>query len=531
MSAAMPPHHEVEVKLAAGPAGLGPILAGPTLTAAGIRKTQRLDSVYYDTPDRRLSGRGVSLRVRHKNGVAEQTVKTEGDGVALTRRGEWTVPCPTGQPDPSAFADPAPRDLLGLILPGELQPIVASRIDRTVSIVTVPAAAPGSVGGDAAAPTRVEVAIDSGSIETLDRREEVAEVELELLDGPAVGLFALARTLNREAPLLPALESKAARGFRLAAGTPASHRLLAQEPTLAPDMPALTAFRRIAESCLAQIAGNLPLILTAGPGPEAAPEPVHQMRVGARRFRSALALFKGLLDTEERRVANGIVKGLADLLNDTRDWDVFCAETLPPIAAGLADPAIATLGHRAATVRDRARDGLLAALCDGTATDRLLALEAWLEDLSAQGETHRTAAREPLGHLAAGLLDRRHKAVTKAGRNFADSDLAQRHAVRLAVKKLRYACDFFHSLYPAKRAKPYRKALKALQEDLGRLQDAATATRLVESLDADAKGAARLPLARAGGRVVGWLGHKIACHDDALVADWQRFKRTEPFWR
>ena len=63
----------------------------------------RLISTYYDTPDRVLKRRGVSLRVREQGGRFIQTVKT-GDpssGDVLTR-GEWEDELAESLPDPGA---------------------------------------------------------------------------------------------------------------------------------------------------------------------------------------------------------------------------------------------------------------------------------------------------------------------------------------------------------------------------------------------------------------------------------------------
>jgi CHAD domain-containing protein len=51
-------------------------------------------------------------------------------------------------------------------------------------------------------------------------------------------------------------------------------------------------------------------------------------------------------------------------------------------------------------------------------------------------------------------------------------DAVQRHKLRIAVKKLRYGCDFFESLFDdPKGRRRYGTALKELQGCLGKLND------------------------------------------------------------
>jgi CHAD domain-containing protein len=60
------------------------------------------------------------------------------------------------------------------------------------------------------------------------------------------------------------------------------------------------------------------------------PEVVHQARVGWRRFRSALRLFKPAL-TDKARPLSLALPSLLNLLSELRDLDVAWHDTLPPL--------------------------------------------------------------------------------------------------------------------------------------------------------------------------------------------------------
>ena len=78
---------ETELKFEVAPQDLRKLKASLVMSRKPSTE-ENLLSVYFDTPDHKLSRNGVSLRVRHKGDKRLQTVKFEGfDG--SFRRGEW----------------------------------------------------------------------------------------------------------------------------------------------------------------------------------------------------------------------------------------------------------------------------------------------------------------------------------------------------------------------------------------------------------------------------------------------------------
>ena len=107
----------------------------------------------------------------------------------------------------------------------------------------------------------------------------------------------------------------------------------------------------------------------------------------------------------------------------------------------------------------------------------------------------------------------------------------ERHQLRIALKKLRYAAEFFGSLYPRKRTDKYIEALKRLQDDLGHLNDVSVAERLVgDLLGQSAANARRGALQRAAGLVLGWYAHGAHAVEKETVRKWMSFTEQKPFW-
>jgi CHAD domain-containing protein len=77
--------------------------------------------------------------------------------------------------------------------------------------------------------------------------------------------------------------------------------------------------------------------------------------------------------------------------------------------------------------------------------------------------------------LATHQLERQWRKVRRHGAALGELDADSEHQLRIEVKKLRYAAEFFASLYPSKpeagRCRSFIAALKELQERLGIAND------------------------------------------------------------
>src|SRR6478672_5919648 len=82
----LPMGEEVELKLEVAEGAAERLLGQPWLSDGF---SQEQCSVYFDTPDSSLRGRGYTLRVRTVGGRFIQTVKSLDGGAGLFERGEW----------------------------------------------------------------------------------------------------------------------------------------------------------------------------------------------------------------------------------------------------------------------------------------------------------------------------------------------------------------------------------------------------------------------------------------------------------
>lgn len=463
-------------------------------------RTTHVTSIYFDTADRRLWSRGLTLRLRAKDGRHELTMKRETGGL---ERGEWSAVIDGPVPDPGALPSGAPREEFGLILPEELTEWHRTEARRQKKIANI---------GEAT----VEVSLDRGRIMAAGREIPVEELEIELLDGPTESVARIAQSQVMQRRVHVAVESKAARGVALAeGGSPAWRKF--KRPVLTRSDTVASAFATIVSATARQVAGNL-----AASRDGSDPEGVHQLRVGLRRLRSALSLFRDHLGPS----AEGLkadARSALQAMGPARDLDVFLTQMLPPVeAAHPASQELQRLREAAEAARGAAYADLRRML-DSRPFNRML-----LDLLGAQDVTMLLSDTPdaPLRPIATGLLRKRHRKLMRTAEGFATMPLEQRHEVRIAAKKLRYAIDYLGGLFPGDAARTYRKGMSRLQDDLGHLNDAAITSDLVDQL------AAGDTEARIGAAMVkGWYAHRLAAIEPEMVDAWLAFSNTPIFWK
>ncbi len=515
------PDDETELKLRGEPEALKAIFAGPAICdkATGRGSSRRLENVYYDTADQRLRARGLAFRVRRDGRRYVQTLKSGDVGGLVAYRGEWQTPLGSADPDLGLLPSAASQVLDGLVAPGELRSLFTTRVRRQTRRLAA------AVNGGP--PSVIEAALDVGAIEADGRSQPIAEIELELIDGSPRALYDLALELDALTPLQVETRSKSVRGYTLARGEPPAW-CKAEAVALAPKATVDAAIGRILRACVQHWCANDAAALDGRD-----PEGVHQLRVGLRRLRSAVSVFGHLIRPERRCWLTDEAKRILGRLGPARDWDVFLTESLPPVLATRPhDRLLVALRTVAEAARTEGYAAARAAIGDPSYTRFLLQLGRWIEaggwreDATPKGSAW---LDRPIVAFADRLLARRHRKALKLGREFADLTPPERHRLRIALKKLRYATEFFDSLHAGKRVRPYLEALKQLQDALGHLNDVAVAERLLGSLSEPA-GEPRAALGRASGLVLGWLARGVAEAEPEIQDAWQTFVARRPFW-
>ena len=264
-------------------------------------------------------------------------------------------------------------------------------------------------------------------------------------------------------------------------------------------MEAIDAFKVIAHSTMRHFADNADAVRAS------AAEGIHQMRVGLRRTRAATSLFAPILPKGRTERIKSELKWLTNELAPARELAVFMRKKVEP---GTRDN-ITKRGGRAirtefATRRRQAFARARSAL--KSSRYRMLLIDA-LEWIETRTKTRAQAASNPIKDFAGNILRHRLKKVCKGGKHLDTLSAQERHKLRIKIKKIRYALEFFDSLYPGKRDKKVlmrvSEKLKTIQNALGSLNDFAAHREMTEEAALHAPRAHRRARAFMAGIILG----------------------------
>ena len=514
--------HEIEFKFEIPSHRLAPLQKD--FARARFTRTH-LQARYFDTADGTLSKNGVALRLRKEGRRWVQTAKALGDGplhrlehnvdLGMARSG-----VPVGADAGRHRGTPVGEVLDRLLGDASLVETFATDIWRSTRIARLNR-------------STAELALDIGRVVAPasggrpERVAKVCELELELVQGSVSDLVVLAQRWSQRHGLWFSTVSKAERGERLRMAQqqddePDARAVKASPPRFAGAQEdkkgglavgAAELQRAVVAACLAQILPNATGIASGS----AAPELIHQLRVGIRRLRSALreldCVAPGRFDVAHWEP---VLVDAFRALGAQRDRDVLEAKMQPQLqAAGAPLAALPDAGDESQApgagevVRSASFQQLLVALIG----------------FAASPESHAAPTREEAAAVreqVAQRLARLHKQLRKAGKRFEDLSTEEQHRARKRLKRLRYLAEFTAPLFDKDKAMRYVEQLLPAQEALGDYNDD------VVAIEAYRDAAAQDPRAWFA---VGWLSAQQPLQAHSCGRALQALGKAGRFWK
>jgi triphosphatase len=300
------------------------------------------------------------------------------------------------------------------------------------------------------------------------------------------------------------------RTYRSVPGTHISSRAVHARPVgLHRSMSVEQAFRATVLECLAQVSSNAPAIRARDP------DGVHQVRVALRRLQMALNSFGD--ETPALKALGKRGRAVAAAFGPARELDVFADELLAPVLAKYGDDeSFKAFLLALRDARGEAWEGAQAEVHDPE-------FSAFLHDVAVAAE-HGPQARGKIGKESRRALARHWKIARKRGKRVKKGYDERMHRLRIALKKLRYAAEFFAPLYPEKKTARYIKALKVL---LGRFGAANDVHGIADTLGHIGHGE---ELRFAAGAISGWHASREKRLTKKALSGWKEFRKTKPFW-
>lgn len=292
------------------------------------------------------------------------------------------------------------------------------------------------------------------------------------------------------------------------------------------------AFRVTVLECLEQVSANAAAVLQREDA-----EGLHQMRVGMRRLHVALSGFGARSGMQSLKQLAKRSKAFTDIVAPARDLDVFLGEFIEvPASSGGQSEGFVRLRERAEQARrlawERASSSVASVEFSVFLNDVARAAKMRLANRKSGRKTFRNAYVEPIPPLAKKFLDKSLSQVRKRGRHMRSLDERERHKLRIALKKLRYASEFFAPLYKKQQVKRYLRRIKSLLDDLGALNDVVSVRSTLSRLTNEESGKGLSPeLCYAAGVLNGWHGARVDKLGRSAVRNWKKFGELDLFWR
>ncbi|MEM1276599.1 MAG: CHAD domain-containing protein [Pseudomonadota bacterium] len=471
--------------------------------------TRTLRTIYFDTADFRLAQAGMALRLRKVGRRWVQTVKlAQSMRLGLSMAEEHECPAPGGRLVLGEIPNVSVRERVLQVLDGApLAPVFETQMQRTERRVHTRSSV-------------VDLAIDIGEVVAETGTEPLHELEIELVEGKPTELFDVLKTVLPKGGMALSPYSKAARGMRLARQAPR------QEPEL-PRRAARVSLSRtdtidaaiglIATEVAGQMTANHRLVLD-----EMSADGLKQLRIGLRRLRSLLRLFKREIDPVRAAWLNAEARWLAAQIGSVRDMDVMLEDILQPELDRHDDPGLAKL--QAALARRRASAlRRLRPILAGERAQNLI-----IDALALTRTTGLRGGQDPVIRRAPKLLEKRWRKIEDMAARLDAMDIEERHELRKELKKMRYSVEYLRALYLNEDLKPFLKLLKRLQTVFGDLNDAAMAEAILLSPNGPLKD--DVDAQRAVGRLIGakWARADLAW--ELAAQYWEDLALATPFW-
>lgn len=271
---------------------------------------------------------------------------------------------------------------------------------------------------------------------------------------------------------------------------------------------------------------------------KAAPEELHEVRVGLRKLDTAIRLFSSIIPERNHELIAKELRWLRGELSSARNLDVFSTDILKPFVSQSESAPIVSVLHRAYR---RELDQAYARATTALRSARFRRLIDGIRKLIKilEGSASSVAqSTQPAADVAARALKAMMKKM-RMGRAARDLSRRDLHRFRLRTKRMRYAIGFTSGMFGKRAGKGAEKmanALRDLQAYLGEITDMESHAKILNHL-----------MKKAGQRPTSWLGARasrarlqapLAGHQarrrerllKKTAAAYRAFDAAKPFW-
>lgn len=261
-------------------------------------------------------------------------------------------------------------------------------------------------------------------------------------------------------------------------------------------------------------------------------EGVHQMRVVLRRMRSCVGIYRKAIPRQMTDAWGEEMKWAANSLGPARDLDVFVTESLEATRGKIP---LEEGEQKLAVIAQAAREQAYVQVREMLESDRykefIAGLDKWITEFGwYQGDLPgkvREKLGRPVSSYAVRVLNKHLAVVLEDGDRMGSMTTTELHQLRIDGKKLRYATEFFSTLFNKKGMDEFTSYLKGLQGLLGTMNDVTVMGVLLDTLTA---GVEDKQVIQFAGALIGWRARQYEEVRGQLFDRWNNFSNTVHPW-
>lgn len=503
---------EFELKFLVNHAILDRLFRLNLIERRALKRAQTIETIYFDTHDGALFDKNMTLRLR-KSGNHKPVMTLKADtnsSSSLFERTEIEVPADPDGMNIDRFSEGIATYVRDVTKGQELIARFQTRFKRRTAAI-------------ATAHCHFEISIDEGHFIIDDTIFPLHELELELKKGDPDDLLDFARQLV-EAGLRIELTSKSERCFILCGLQ--KDTIKSSKKAIRPDISLDGMIVTVLSEGLKHFASHIQPFRD-----EKTIASVHQMRVGLRRLRAAINIFDRAFP-EATFAFHGIrAKRIAHGLSLARECDAFHDLVFRhPLAHKKCPKDTETLAVNLAALRSAAYQDVDEVVNSADVTLFIIDMQAyiarrgWRNEISDEQLSILTA---PANQFAKSTLETLFKKARKRGKAMAQGADAERHELRIALKKFRYMAQFFAPMIKSRKAyKAWNSTLIPLQNSLGVYNDLVGVEIMIDRLRALGKG----DFSHSAGFILGWFAAQSEEAERDIDRQWKKLKKLQKFW-
>ncbi len=252
-----------------------------------------------------------------------------------------------------------------------------------------------------------------------------------------------------------------------------------------------------------------------------------QMRIGMRRMRVALQIFRAVIPKGVRSTFNRECRYFGDLLGEARNMDVFLNGVLRPDTEKPAFRKVSRELLRAGeATRAREYDLITHEIAGGHFERLAKSFDKWLaSDWSDKlGRSGRALLREPIAPFALKVIEEGNIELLNRGADVGALSVGELHDLRKYVKRSRYHLRFFASLFREDKIAEGFALLIPMQDYLGLINDVKEGIVILGRLSASIRSDCFAETLRFNAHVYADASDHAAENYAAFLALWRRYE-------